>query len=80
MERNRLTRNEVRVLKFIEAYIDEHDFAPSQQEMAEHLGHRSRGNVNRVVHRLRELGFIDFTNQRARDIVVKDHGGTELRV
>jgi hypothetical protein len=65
-----LTRQQRRAMDFIFAYVKQHDFAPSYQEIMEAMGLKSKSGVHRIVHALAERGAVEIMPDRARSIVV----------
>lgn len=65
-----LTRQQRRAMDFIFAYVKQHDYAPSYQEIMEAMGLKSKSGVHRIVHALAERGAVEIMPDRARSIVV----------
>lgn len=63
-----LTPRQGDLLRFIEAYGDEHSYAPTLAEMAEALGLRSKSDVHRILGALEERGCVRRLPNRARAI------------
>jgi len=59
MDKVTLTQLEHRVLDHIREYIASHQVSPTIAELAESLGHRSRGTVHRYVHSLIDKGRLE---------------------
>ena len=53
-----MTRRQKIVLDFIQAFIKEYGFSPSYVEIAQGIGLRSKSNICRIIHTLRDEGFI----------------------
>ena len=66
------TSQQLALLNFIKAYSREWSIMPSYAEMAEALGLRSKGNINRLLTGLKERGHIYWLPNRTRAIVVLD--------
>lgn len=65
-----LTPLQRRVLHYVENYIEKHDYAPLQVEIADGLG-LTRGNaVKHVLTGLRKKRYIDFREGKRRSIVI----------
>lgn len=65
-----LTEKQRELLDYINSYSQDRGYAPTYQEMADHLGLRSKSGVHRLVHGLRERGHIRMPPaRRARSIV-----------
>tara|TARA_R110002020_G_scaffold175464_1_gene367341 strand:+ start:2745 stop:3011 length:267 start_codon:yes stop_codon:yes gene_type:complete len=58
------------MLDIIKDYIDNNKFSPSYEELKQLCGLRSKSNVHRYLHCLRERGYISFKNHLKRGIVV----------
>jgi len=71
MKTGRLTPKQKKLLEFIENYMDENGYAPTQQEIAEHFGYSSLGTVQNYLIRLEEQGFLKrkWNGKRALDVV-----------
>src|SRR5690606_9788674 len=65
-----LTPKQKAVLDYIRAYIEDHDYAPSYREIAEHLGLRSVATVAEHVETLREKGYLEKDPLEARSLQV----------
>lgn len=65
-----LTPKQKAVLDYICAYIEDHDYAPSYREIAEHLGLRSVATVAEHVETLREKGYLEKDPLEARSLQV----------
>jgi SOS-response transcriptional repressor LexA len=64
------TRKQDKLLAFIKERLAEGKVAPSYEEMAEHMGYASKGNVHRLLIGLEERGAIRRLPFRARAIEV----------
>ena len=56
--RCKMTKRWKLVHNFIVAYMKIHGVAPTYQVVADALGMRSRSNIQRIVKRLEELGYL----------------------
>ena len=65
-----LTRRQHDLMAYIESYIQQAGFAPSYQEMADHLGLASKSGVHRLIQGLEERGHISRLPDRARSITL----------
>jgi len=65
-----LTRQQNALLRYVDGYIARTGAAPSFDEMAAHLGLRSKGNIDRLLKALEERRFIRRLRNRARAIEV----------
>ncbi len=63
-----LTKSTQRTFQFIKTYIQEHQIAPTEAEIAEGIGIKSRGVVHRYVHALAEAGLLGVIPGRKRNI------------
>lgn len=63
-----LTPLQARLLEFIRARIESEGVAPSFDEMRDHLGFASKGNIHRLVEELQRRGVIRRERKRARCI------------
>jgi len=65
-----LTAQQHKLLCFIEAALEEGRVCPSYEEMAAHLGIRSRSNVHALIEQLEARGYIVRMPGRARSITL----------
>ena len=65
-----MTRRQKIALDFIKSFWAEHGYAPSYDELKDHMGLKSRSNVHAMVIRLVNRGFITMMPCRARSIMV----------
>lgn len=61
-----LTKQQRRALDFIAAEYQEKGVAPSFQEVADHLGVKSKSGVHRIIHALKDRGFLVMLDHKAR--------------
>lgn len=67
-----LTPLQHRVCSFLTEYIREHGYAPSHEEIREHIGFKSRTSVHKVLKRLQERGYLNLppsNKKRALELV-----------
>lgn len=72
-----MTKHRQLVLDFIRAYIRLHGVPPSYEVIAKGIGLKSKSNVHRIVHRLKEDGHLTvrpykFNSIRLVDKTVKE--------
>ena len=72
-----LTRQQSRLLAFIDARVEKDGIAPSYDEMAAHMGLASKSGINRLILALEERGRIRRMPHRARAITVVHDGATK---
>ena len=63
-----LTRRQKQILDFLEAYIGEHGYAPSFEEIAAQFTFRSLATVHEHLTNLERKGFIRRTHNESRSI------------
>lgn len=63
-----LTVAQSRALAFLQAYQQEHGYAPSRKELAEGLNYKSENGAQEMLKRLERLGAISMTVNQARSI------------
>ena len=69
-----LTPPEAKALKYIEGFITKKGYGPTYDEMRRGLRMASKNTIWRVVHGLKQKGFIEALPYRARAIeVVRKH-------
>jgi repressor LexA len=67
-----MTPKQKMALEFIKAYMEVKGYPPSYRNIAEGLGIRSKSNVHRLVHALREQGLLDLQPHKIRSLKVVD--------
>lgn len=67
-----MTERQKLVLDFIQTFIKMKGFAPSYAEIAQGLGMRSKSNIHRLVHTLREKGLLQVKPHMIRSLKVID--------
>lgn len=60
------------VLDFIRAYIKLHGVAPSYTVIAKGIGMKSKANVHRIVHRLKDEGLLTLRPHKFNSISLVD--------
>jgi SOS-response transcriptional repressor LexA len=65
-----MTPKQRRTLDFVAAFIDEHGFSPTLDEIAIELGLRSKSGVSRILEALQAQALIETTPGRARSIKI----------
>ena len=70
MNKCSITYREAEVLKFIITFQKKNGFSPTFREIAEHLGVKGRGTVQRATDRLRDLGYISWTKYKNRGMTI----------
>jgi len=63
-----LTRRQKQILDFLEAYLDEHGYAPSFEEIARHFRFSSLATVHEHLENLRRKGYIRKSYNETRSI------------
>jgi len=66
-----LTPLQLKYLNFIKEYYGDHDYAPTQQEMADHF-ECTVSNVSQKMRELKARNYIDYEPGQARSIIVKE--------
>ena len=74
-----LTKRQKQVLDFIKAFIKKRDYAPSLEEVKEHLGLSSVSTAHFHVQALQQKGFLRKDDNRPRTIEISKNGGTNVR-
>ena len=65
-----MTRRQKNAMDFIKSFWAENGYAPSYDEIREHLGLKSKSNVHALVFRLVRKELISVRPSMARSIVV----------
>ena len=74
-----LTKRQNHVLDFIKAFIKKHDYAPSLEEVKDHLGLSSVSTAHFHVQTLQQKGFLRKDDNRPRAIEISKNGGTNVQ-
>jgi len=74
-----LTKRQKQVLEFIKTFIKKHDYAPSLEEVKDHLGLSSVSTAHFHVQALQQKGFLRKDDNRPRAIEISKNGGTNTR-
>lgn len=72
-----LKPREEEFLNFLEAYEQEHSFSPSNEEIADAMGYRSKSSVQTLLKSLKQKGLVTYQAGKAR--TVKSLRKTEQR-
>lgn len=72
-----LTKQQLDCLNFIKAFLNEHGFAPSYQEINDAFGLHSKSSVYRLMRALCDRGYIRQLPNRARSLEVVDHAAAK---
>lgn len=67
-----MTPKQKLALEFIKAYMSVKGYAPSYRNIAQGLDIKSKSNVHRLMHALREQGFIEIKPHKIRSIQIVD--------
>ena len=73
-----MTERQKMVLDFIQTFIKMKGFAPSYNEIAQGLGMKSKSNIHRLVHVLRQRGLLQVKPHMIRSLKVVDNTVKEL--
>jgi repressor LexA len=77
-----LTRRQRQILDYLKSYIEEHQYAPSFEEIAEHFTYSSLATVHEHLTNLERKGFINRSHNESRSIELipepGQSGATEL--
>ncbi len=65
-----ITVKQRQVLDFIKYYVYENQIAPTEAEIAENIGIKSRGVVHRYVKALNDAGYVKIIPNRRRNITL----------
>jgi len=63
-----LTRRQLEVMTFIEAFVDQHGHSPPYQDVADALGMASKSGVCKAVDRLVERGYLRRFRKRGQGL------------
>jgi SOS-response transcriptional repressor LexA len=73
-----MTKRRQLVLDFIRAYIRLHGVSPSYEVIAKSLGMSSKSNIHRIIHRLKEDGYLDLKPYKFHSIKLVDKSVKEI--
>jgi len=75
-----LTKNQKQVLDYIESYLGECGYSPTQKEIKGHFGLKSYGSVQRYLKYLKEGGYLETDWNRRRGIkpVIQEQLNVEI--
>jgi SOS-response transcriptional repressor LexA len=73
-----MTKRRQLVLDFIRAYIRLHGVSPSYEVIAKSLGMSSKSNIHRIIHRLKEDGYLDLRPYKFHSIKLVDKSVKEI--
>jgi len=73
-----LSKRRQLVLDFIRAYIRLHGVPPSYEVIAKGIGLSSKSNVHRIVHRLKEDGYLTVRPYKFHSIKLVDTSVREV--
>lgn len=66
------------VLEFIRIYMRMHGVSPSYAVIASSLGLKSKSNIHRIVHRLKNDGHVTVKPHRINGVKVVDRSAKEI--
>ena len=67
-----MTKKRTLVLEFIKVYTRMHGVSPSYEVIAKSLGLRSKSNIHRIVHRLKDDGFLTVKAYKFHSVKLVD--------
>jgi SOS-response transcriptional repressor LexA len=73
-----MTKRRQLVLDFIRAYIRLHGVSPSYEVIAKSLGMSSKSNIHRIIHRLKEDGYLELKPYKFHAIKLVDKSLKEI--
>jgi len=73
-----MTKREQLVFDFIKAYVRLHGIPPSYEVIAKGLGLKSRSNIHRIVHNLKDDGLIETKPHKFHAIRIVDKSAKEM--
>jgi len=75
----KIPKRQMDVLRFIDSFIDEHEYSPTLEEIAEGIGIESKGVVHGHVSRLRDKGLVTWQPKKTSTIKLTDTGNEQVR-
>lgn len=73
-----MTKKRKLVLEFIKAYTRMHGVSPSYEVIAKSLGLKSKSNIHRIVHRLKDDGFLTVRAYKFHSVKLVDQSVKEI--
>ena len=67
-----MTERQMEVLQYIEDFIVVKGFSPSYGDIATGLNLKSKANIHRIVHRLKDMGFLKLDPHKVRSVETLD--------
>jgi len=67
-----MTERQMEVLQYIEDFIAVKGFSPSYGDIATGLNLKSKANIHRIVHRLKDMGFLKLDPHKVRSVETLD--------
>jgi repressor LexA len=67
-----MTERQMEVLRYIEDFIIVKGFSPSYGDIATGLNLKSKANIHRIVHRLKDMGFLKLDPHKVRSVETLD--------
>jgi len=67
-----MTERQMEVLQYIEDFIIVKGFSPSYVDIATGLNLKSKANIHRIVHRLKDMGFLKLDPHKVRSVETLD--------
>lgn len=64
-----LTKRQTEILKFVRAFIADHDYAPSYREIAAYFGLKSTATIAEHIESLKTKGYLSNEERSARSLV-----------
>lgn len=73
-----MTERQMEVLRYIEDFIAVKGFSPSYGDIATGLNLKSKTNIHRIIHRLKDMGFLKLDPHKARSVETIDRTVREM--
>jgi len=67
-----MTERQMEVLHFIEDFIKYRGFSPSYADIARGMNLKSKSNIHRIIHSLKDSGFLKIQPNKIRSLVPVD--------
>ena len=67
-----MTERQMEVLRYIEDFIIVKGFSPSYVDIATGLNLKSKANIHRIVHRLKDMGFLKLDPHKVMSVETLD--------
>jgi repressor LexA len=76
--KKRMTERQMEVLHFIEDFIKYRGFSPSYADIARGMNLKSKSNIHRIIHSLKDSGFLKIQPNKIRSLLPIDRSVNKM--